>query len=72
VCGTAAASPMFAGLVAIADQIAGTGLGQINDDLYAMADSGSYGSAVFDMTKGNNVQAGSGIDGFFVATAGMR
>ena len=36
--GTSASSPQWAGLVAIADQIAGHGLGQINPTLYALAD----------------------------------
>ncbi|MGN6252836.1 MAG: S53 family peptidase [Marmoricola sp.] len=58
VCGTSEASPMFAGVVAIADQAAGHDLGQINDDLYAMGDPG------FDVTKGDNTQAGSGVPGY--------
>ena len=35
--GTSCSSPQFAGLVAIADQIAGHGLGQINPTLYRLA-----------------------------------
>jgi subtilase family serine protease len=64
VCGTSAASPMFAGMVAIADQMAGKGLGQINDDLYALANSGAYSNGMFDVTRGDNIQAGSGIEGY--------
>jgi subtilase family serine protease len=63
VCGTSAASPMFSGLVAIADQYAGRDLGQINGALYELASSSAGSSAVFDVTDGNNVQAGTGIAG---------
>jgi len=37
VCGTSEAAPLFAGIVALADQVAGHGLGLINPALYAMA-----------------------------------
>lgn len=64
VCGTSAASPMFAGVVAIAAQMAGKGLGLINDDLYALANSPASSAALFDVTRGDNIQAGSGIPGY--------
>ncbi len=64
VCGTSAASPMFAGLVAIADQMAGHNLGNINSSLYAIANSSAYHTDMFDVTVGNNVQAGTGIAGY--------
>jgi subtilase family serine protease len=64
VCGTSAASPMFAGVVAIADQVAGHDLGQINDDLYAIGRSPSYAADIFDVTVGNNTQNGSGVPGY--------
>jgi subtilase family serine protease len=64
VCGTSAASPMFAGVVAIADQAAGHDLGQINDQLYKIADSSSYDTAMFDVTVGDNTQAGSSVPGY--------
>lgn len=47
--GTSEASPLFAGIVAIADQVAGHGLGSINPTLYKLG-SGS----LTDITKGNN------------------
>jgi subtilase family serine protease len=50
--GTSAATPMFAGVVAISDQIAGHGLGSINPTLYALAAQKS--AAIVDVTKGNN------------------
>ena len=49
IAGTSEASPLFAGIVAIADQIAGHGLGSINPTLYKLG-SGS----LTDITKGNN------------------
>lgn len=65
VCGTSAASPMFAGVVAIADQVAGHDLGQINDNLYQLGE----GPGVYDVTTGDNTQDGSGVEGY-PATAG--
>jgi subtilase family serine protease len=49
--GTSEACPLFAGIVAIADQVAGHKLGQINPTLYAL---GSSGTGITDITKGNN------------------
>ncbi len=64
VCGTSAASPMFSGIVAIADQMAGHDLGAINGSLYSIARSSAYHTDMFDVTVGNNVQAGTGIAGY--------
>jgi subtilase family serine protease len=50
--GTSEATPLFAGIVAMADQLAGHRLGLINDNLYAMADS--HRSGIVDVTQGNN------------------
>ena len=66
--GTSCSSPQFAGLVAIADQIAGHGLGQINPTLYNLASGPNYGSYFFDVTTGNN-QADPSVPGY-PATAG--
>src|SRR5580700_1046750 len=52
--GTSASSPQWAGLVAIADQIAGHGLGQINPTLYALASGANYSTYFYDVTNGNN------------------
>src|SRR5579862_2158048 len=49
--GTSAATPEFAGIVALADQVAGQRLGDINQALYTL---GSNGPGVFDITSGNN------------------
>ena len=61
--GTSCSSPQFAGLVAIADQIAEHGLGQINPTLYQLASGPNYGSYFYDVTTGNN-QADPSIPGY--------
>jgi hypothetical protein len=38
--GTSEASPLFSGIVALADQVAGHSLGYLNPDLYSLAQSG--------------------------------
>ena len=68
VCGTSEASPMFAGVVAIADQAAGHDLGLLNEKLYALGASSDYPSSVFDVTSGDNTQEGSGVPGFAAGT----
>ncbi|MGI9006399.1 MAG: S53 family peptidase, partial [Streptosporangiaceae bacterium] len=52
ICGTSEATPMFAGVIALADQAAGHWLGAINPDLYKLAAAGRSG--IVDVTKGNN------------------
>lgn len=52
--GTSCSSPEFSGLVAIADQIAGHGLGQINPTLYKLATGPNYGTDFYDVTTGEN------------------
>jgi subtilase family serine protease len=52
--GTSEASPLFSGIVAIADQAAGHDLGQINPRLYAMESEANSG--IVDVTEGNNSQ----------------
>jgi subtilase family serine protease len=53
--GTSLSCPQWAGLVAIADQINGGGLGLINPALYKLgADPTRYANDFFDITKGNN------------------
>jgi subtilase family serine protease len=65
--GTSCSSPQFAGLVAIADQIAGHGLGQINPTLYQLADGPAYSTYFYDVTTGNN-QADPSIPGYPATT----
>jgi subtilase family serine protease len=65
--GTSSSCPQWAGLVAIADQIAGHGLGLINPKLYALANSARYASDFYDVTTGNN-QADPSIPGYNATT----
>jgi len=51
-CGTSEATPLFAGIVALADQVAGHPLGLINPALYRLAAEGAPG--IVDVTSGNN------------------
>jgi subtilase family serine protease len=53
--GTSLSAPQWAGLVAIADQLNGGGLGLINPALYRIgADPARYAADFFDVTTGNN------------------
>jgi subtilase family serine protease len=53
--GTSASSPQWAGLTALADQIAGRDLGFLNPALYAIAnDPASYAADFYDVTTGCN------------------
>ena len=63
--GTSAGTPQWAGLTAIADQMAHHRLGEINPALYSIANSRSkYRSALHDVTTGNNdvSEIGGGYD----------
>jgi subtilase family serine protease len=51
-CGTSEATPLFAGIVALADQVAGHPLGLINPALYAMKATNAPG--LVPVTSGNN------------------
>lgn len=52
VCGTSLATPLFAGIVALADQEAGHPLGMINPVLYRMA--AAHDRGIVDVVRGNN------------------
>lgn len=52
ICGTSEATPLFAGIIALADQKAGHPLGAINPLLYQMAAGNDPG--VVDITRGDN------------------
>jgi subtilase family serine protease len=52
--GTSASAPLWAGLVALADQYAGRHLGFVNAALYRIGRSGLYHTAFHDVTAGNN------------------
>jgi subtilase family serine protease len=53
--GTSCSAPQWAGLIAIADQMAGSDLGYINPALYQIANNPTkYAADFFDVTIGNN------------------
>jgi subtilase family serine protease len=52
--GTSASAPIWAALIALADQYAGRHLGFINPAIYRIADSANYHRAFHDITAGNN------------------
>jgi subtilase family serine protease len=54
-CGTSEATPLFAGIVALADQVAGHSLGLVNPALYRLA--ASHAPGIVDVTSGNNTVA---------------
>jgi subtilase family serine protease len=55
--GTSEASPLFSGIVAIADQAAHHDLGLLNPKLYALGDGSQSG--IVDVTSGNNSVSGT-------------
>ena len=55
VCGTSEATPEFAAVVAIADQVAGHSLGLINPTLYKL--ESKHAAGLVDVTSGNNTVA---------------
>jgi len=62
--GTSLATPEWAGLIAIAAQIKGRGLGTINTALYNLAaNPGTYADDYYDVTVGNN-QVTADIPGY--------
>jgi subtilase family serine protease len=67
--GTSLSAPQWAGLVAIAAQIAGHGMGLINTALYDLAsDPVTYADDFFDVTVGDNHVDGD--SGFYSASRG--
>jgi subtilase family serine protease len=52
--GTSAVGPLWAGLIALADQDAGRDLGFVNAAIYRIGLSASYHRAFHDITEGNN------------------
>jgi subtilase family serine protease len=67
--GTSLSAPQWAGMIAIGAQIAGHGLGQVQDALYGLAnDPAAYASDFFDITVGDNHVDGDA--GFYSASPG--
>jgi subtilase family serine protease len=52
VCGTSLASPLFAGIVVLADELAGRPLGLLNPTLYRLG--ADHAAGLVDITRGNN------------------
>ena len=52
--GTSASAPIWAALIALADQYAGRHLGLVNPAIYQIARSPRYHQAFHDITTGNN------------------
>ena len=52
--GTSQSAPIWAGIIALADQYAGRPLGDVNPAIYAIGKSASYHRAFHDVTTGNN------------------
>jgi subtilase family serine protease len=66
--GTSLATPQWAGLTAIADQLNGGGLGPLNPLLYKLASNpAAYANDFFDVTVGSN-QAFASIPGYPAST----
>jgi len=57
-CGTSESAPMFAAIVALADQVAGHGLGLLNPALYALA--AKHAPGIVPVASGNNTVSFSG------------
>ena len=62
--GTSAASPLWAGLTAIGNQMAGRPLGFINPAIYKIGTSDKAKTDFRDVTIGNNNQPQVGVEGF--------
>ena len=67
--GTSAATALWAGLVALADQDAHHDLGFVNPAIYRIARSASYHKAFHDVTTGNNMTLGP-VNGQYQAGPG--
>ena len=66
--GTSASTPLWAGIIADANQMAGHSLGFINPGLYKVAMSNKYNQDFHDITVGdnsfNNVQGAPAVQGW--------
>ncbi|GAA4508789.1 hypothetical protein GCM10023191_068980 [Actinoallomurus oryzae] len=58
--GTSASAPLWAALIALADQAAGHDLGFVNPAIYRIGHSGGRHTAFHDVTTGNNTVTASG------------
>src|SRR5205807_5045850 len=60
-------TPIWAGLQAIANQMAGYPLGFINPGLYKLATAASYQQDFHDITQGDNTNVQAGVKGYLAA-----
>jgi len=65
--GSNSGTPIWAGLQAIANQMAGHPLGFINPGLYKLATSANYQQDFHDITQGDNTNAQAGVKGYSAA-----
>jgi subtilase family serine protease len=65
--GTSASTPVWAGIMAIANQMAGHPLGFINPALYKLAGSSTYAQDFRDITEGNNANHMANVQGYSAA-----
>jgi subtilase family serine protease len=68
--GTSEASPEFAGIVALADQVAGHSLGDLNPRLYALAEAGGD-NGIVPISSGNNTYSFVNTKGKVVTVHGF-
>ncbi len=66
--GTSAAAPLWAGIVALANQMAGHPLGFINPALYKLGESSTYARDFRDITVGNNTNTAANVRGYPAVT----
>jgi subtilase family serine protease len=59
--GTSASAPLWAGVIAIANQMAGHPLGFINPGFYKLGQSSNYTQDFHDITNGNNSVNSKGV-----------
>ena len=70
--GTSAGAPQWAGITAIADQVAGKRLGYLNAAFYQVRQTPpNYGASFHDVTAGNNAVVEEDADGNVVPVAGF-
>lgn len=66
--GTSAAAPLWAAIVALANQMAGHPLGFINPALYKLGTSNTYTRDFRDITVGNNTNTDTNVQGYPAVT----
>jgi subtilase family serine protease len=57
--GTSVGTPQWAGIIALANQLAGKSLGFLNPAIYQLAQSAAYSNDFHDITIGNNQMPGT-------------